>query len=188
MKNSKIIAFALVSVFTFSSCSNDEDPIAVNEEELITTVITTLTSGNQTVTLKSKDLDGDGPNAPVVTVTGDLLVNTTYTGSTTFLNESVSPVDDITVEVREEGDEHQLFYQVQSAVGSFTYTDKDEYEKPIGLAFTLRTGASAAKGDIVVTLRHEPLKSADGVAAGSIVNAGGATDAQVTYPVVLKQV
>ena len=106
MKNSKIIAFALVSVFTFSSCSNDEDPIAVNEEELITTVITTLTSGNQTVTLRSKDLDGDGPNKPVVTVSGDLLVNTTYTGSTTFLNESVSPVDDITVEIREEGDEH----------------------------------------------------------------------------------
>ncbi|MBC7522834.1 MAG: type 1 periplasmic binding fold superfamily protein, partial [Flavobacterium sp.] len=39
---------------------------------------------------------------------------------------------------------------------------------------------------IVVTLRHEPLKSADGVAAGSIVNAGGATDAQVTYPVKLR--
>ena len=41
MKNSKIIAIALVSVFTFSSCTND-DPIAVNEEEVITTVTTTL--------------------------------------------------------------------------------------------------------------------------------------------------
>jgi hypothetical protein len=35
MKNLKIIAIALVSVFSFSSCSND-DPI--NEEEVITTV------------------------------------------------------------------------------------------------------------------------------------------------------
>jgi PBP1b-binding outer membrane lipoprotein LpoB len=39
MKNLKIIAIALVSVFSFSSCSND-DPI-VNEEEVITTVTTT---------------------------------------------------------------------------------------------------------------------------------------------------
>lgn len=185
MKNLNIAALTLVSLFSLASCNND-DPIAVNEEELITTITTTLVADNQTVTLKSKDLDGDGPNKPVVTVSGNLLVNTTYTGSTTFLNESVSPVDDITVEVKEEGDEHQLFYQVQTAVGAFTYTDADANGKPIGLAFTLRTGASAATGDIVVTLRHEPLKSGDGVAAGSIVNAGGATDAQVTYPVVLR--
>jgi hypothetical protein len=38
------------------------------------------------------------------------------------------------------------------------------------LAFTLRTGAAAAAGSIVVILRHEPLKSA-GVASGSITNA-----------------
>jgi hypothetical protein len=60
MKNLKIIAIALISVFSFSSCSND-DPIAVNEGEVITTVTTTLTAGSQTVTLTSRDLDGDGP-------------------------------------------------------------------------------------------------------------------------------
>ena len=185
MKNSKILAFALLSMFTFSSCNND-DPIAVNEEELITTVTTTLTAGSQTVTLISRDLDGDGPNSPIVTVSGNLSINTTYTGAVTFKNESVTPIEDITVEIKEEGDEHQLFYQVQTAIGAFTYTDADVNGKPIGLAFSLRTGASAATGNIVVTLRHEPLKSADGVAAGSIANAGGATDAQVTYPVVLR--
>jgi hypothetical protein len=34
-------------------------------------------------------------------------------------------------------------------------------------------------------LRHLPNKSAAGVAAGDITNAGGATDAQVTYPIVI---
>jgi hypothetical protein len=53
------------------------------------------------------------------------------------------------------------------------------------LIFYLRTGAAAA-GTVVVILRHEPLKSAAGVATGSITNAGGATDAQVTYPVQVK--
>jgi hypothetical protein len=186
MKNSKIIAIALISVFTFSSCSNDEDPIAVNEEEVITTVTTTLRAGSQTVTMTSRDLDGDGPNAPVITVSEDLLVNTTYTGTVSFLNESVTPVDDITLEIEEEGVEHQLFFQAPTAIGAFTYTDADVSGKPIGLTFTLKTGSTSATGNIVVILRHEPIKNAEGVASGNIANAGGATDAQITYPVQVK--
>jgi predicted RNA binding protein with dsRBD fold (UPF0201 family) len=185
MKNLKIIAIALISVFSFSSCSND-DPIAVNEEEVITTVTTTLTAGSQTVTLTSRDLDGDGPNAPVVTISGDLMVNTSYTGTVTFLNEIADPVDDITVEIKEEAVEHQLFFQAPAAIGAFTYADADANGKPIGLAFTLKTGTAATTGNIVVILRHEPIKNAEGVASGDITNAGGATDAQITYAVQVK--
>lgn len=185
MKNFKILAFALITLVSFSSCNND-DPIAVNEEELITTVTTTLTAGNQTITLTSKDLDGDGPNMPVITVSGELALNTTYTGAVSFLNESVTPVDNITAEILEEGVEHQLFFQAPAAVGAFTYADTDANGKPIGLKFTLKTGATATTGSITVTLRHEPVKTADGVATGSITNAGGATDALITYPVTLK--
>ncbi len=184
MKNLKIIVIVLISVFSFSSCSND-DPIAVNEEEVITTVTTTLTSGSQTVTLTSRDLDGDGPNAPVVTISRDLMVNTTYTGTVTFLNEIANPAEDITLEIKEEGAEHQLFFQAPAGIGAFTYTDADANGKPIGLAFTLKT-ATAAAGNIVVILRHEPIKNAEGVASGNITNAGGATDAQITYPVQVK--
>ena len=186
MKNSKIIAVALLSVLSFSSCSNDADPIAVNEEEVITTVTTTLTAGSQTITLTSRDLDGDGPNAPVVTASGDLTVNTTYTGTVTFLNEIASPVEDITLEIKEEGVEHQLFFQAPAAIGAFTYTDADGNGKPIGLTFTLKTGTAAVTGNIVVILRHEPIKNAEGVASGNITNAGGATDAQITYAVQVK--
>ncbi len=185
MKNSKILALALIAVVSFSSCEKD-DPVAVNEEELITTVTTTLTSGNQIITLTSRDLDGDGPNAPVVTVSGDLAVNTTYTGSTTFLNESVTPADNITAEVEEEGDEHQLFYQAPAAIGTFTYTDTDKNGKPIGLKFTLRTAATPASGRLLVTLRHELAKDAQGVATGSIANAGGSTDAEVAFQLQVK--
>jgi hypothetical protein len=185
MKNLKIIVIVLISVFSFSSCSND-DPIAVNEEEVITTVTTTLTSGSQTVTLTSRDLDGDGPNAPVVTISGDLMVNTTYTGTVTFLNEIANPAEDITVEIKEEGAEHQLFFQAPAGIGAFTYTDADANGKPIGLAFTLKTATVATTGNIVVILRHEPIKNAEGVASGDISNAGGATDAQITYPVQVK--
>ena len=182
MKNSKILALALLTVFTFSSCNND-DPEVVNEEEVITTVTTTLTAGSSVITLTSRDLDGDGPNAPVVTASGDLKINTTYNGTTTFLNEAVKPADDITAEVKEEGEDHQLFYQAPTAVGTFTYGDTDKNGKPIGLTFTLKTETTATTGNITVVLRHLPAKSASGVATGDITNAGGATDASVTFPV-----
>ena len=59
----------------------------------------------------------------------------------------------------------------------------DKNGKPIGLTFTLKTGATATTGNITVVLRHLPAKSASGVATGDITNAGGATDASVTFPV-----
>ena len=111
MKNKlKFLALFLSTSLVFTSCSNDD--AAVNEEEVITTVRLTLTGGGQTITLESRDLDGDGPNAPVVTVSGPLSGNTVYSGATVFLNELENPAEDITVEVLEEGDEHQVFYQL----------------------------------------------------------------------------
>ena len=181
MKNNlKFLALFLSTSLVFTSCSNDDAP--VNEEEVITTVIVTLTSGGETITLTSKDLDGDGPNAPEVTVSGNLIANTVYTGSTRFLNELEDPADEITDEVEEEGAEHQVFYQLLSSLGTVTYTDTDVDGRPIGLSFTLTTGSTAGTGNLTVTLRHEPNKTASGVASGDITNAGGSTDAQVTFP------
>lgn len=181
MKNLKLIALLVIPVLFSTSCSNDDAP--VNEEEVITTVRTTLTGGGQVITLTSRDLDGDGPNAPVVTVSGNLVAGTTYTGSTEFLNELESPAEDITIEVQEEGADHQVFYQLASTVGTITYTDTDANGKPIGLNFTLVAGTSGSTGTLTVTLRHLPNKIATGVAAGDITNAGGNTDAAVTFSV-----
>ena len=181
MKNLKLIALLVIQVIFSTSCSNDDAP--VNEEEVITTVTTTLVGGGQTITLTSRDLDGDGPNAPVVTVSGNLTAGTTYTGSTTFLNELESPAEDITVEVEEEGADHQVFYQLPSSIGTVTYTDTDANGRPIGLNFTLVAGTSGSTGTLTVTLRHLPNKTASGVSGGDITNAGGNTDAAVSFSV-----
>lgn len=119
-----------------------------------------------------------------MTVSGDLNANTVYNGEITFLNETVTPADNITAEVEEEGEEHQIFYQIPASLGTIGYTDFDVNAKPVGLTFTYTTG-NAGTGNLTVTLRHLPNKSAAGVAAGDITNAGGATDAQVTYPIVI---
>lgn len=181
MKNLKLIALLVIPAIFSTSCSNDDAP--VNEEEVITTVTTTLVGGGQTITLTSRDLDGDGPNAPVVTVSGNLVAGTTYTGSTTFLNELESPAEDITVEVEEEGADHQVFYQLPSSIGTVTYTDTDANGRPIGLNFTLVAGTSGSTGTLTVTLRHLPNKTASGVSGGDITNAGGNTDAAVNFSV-----
>jgi hypothetical protein len=183
MKNLKLIALLAIPVLFSTSCSNDDAP--VNEEEVITTVRVTLVGGGQTIVLESRDLDGDGPNAPVLTPIGGgvLVAGTTYTGSTTFLNELEDPAEDITVEVEEEGAEHQVFYQLASSLGTITYTDEDVDGNPIGLNFTFVAGTSGSSGTLTVTLRHEPIKSAAGVASGDITNAGGSTDAAVSFPI-----
>jgi len=183
MKTLNYIAITATAIFTLSSCSDDDSKnvnTPVNEEEVITTIITTLTHDNQIITLTSRDLDGDGPDAPVVTVSGNLAANTTYVGSVKFLNEIANPAEDITEEIHEESDEHQIFYQAPAALGTFTYTDLDVNGKPVGLNFKLVT-ANATTGSLTVTLIHEPNKNAEGVANGNITNAAGSRDAQGSY-------
>jgi hypothetical protein len=181
MKTFKFLAAAITAV-VFTSCGSDDAPVLINEDEVITTVIVEFTpqGGGTTVTLTSRDLDGDGPNAPVVTVSGPFMSSTVYNGQVSFLNELASPAENITEEVEEEGTEHQVFIQ-QMGLGTVAYTDEDTDGNPIGLSFTFQTVAQAATGDLTITLRHEPNKTAAGVANGDITNAGGSTDAEVTF-------
>lgn len=185
MKNLQFLALALTTI-VFTGCGNDDAPVLINEDEVITTITATLTpqDGGTAITLMSRDLDGDGPDAPVVTVSGSLTSGTTYTGAITFLNELASPADNITEEVEEEGAEHQVFIQ-QNGLGTVVYTDEDADGNPIGLAFTFTTVEQGATGNFTITLRHEPNKAAEGVSNGDITNAGGSTDAEVTFPVVV---
>jgi hypothetical protein len=185
MKNLQVVSFAFLTVLFTSSCSNDDNP-PVNEEELITTVAVTFTGGGQIITLTSRDLDGDGPNSPVITQTGGNFVNgTTYAGTVSFLNELANPAEDITEEVAEEAEDHQVFYQITNNLGTFTYTDLDADGKPIGLTFNF-TANNTGTGNLIVTLLHLPNKSANGVAAGDPTNAAGETDASVTFPTIVQ--
>ncbi|WP_353778290.1 type 1 periplasmic binding fold superfamily protein [Winogradskyella sp. 3972H.M.0a.05] len=182
MKTFKLI-FGLFLIIGLHSCSNDDDnPPPVNEEEVITTMTITLTpqGGGTAITMRTQDLDGDGPNAPVVTVSGALATNTVYNGSIELLNELENPAEDITEEVEEEDDEHQFFFSLTGTNATTMYADMDGDGNPVGLAFTLTT-TDAGANSITVTLRHEPAKDAAGVSDGDITNAGGETDIEETF-------
>ena len=113
------------------------------------------------------------------------MAHAAYTGTVSFLNELEDPAEDITVEVLEEGAEHQVFYQLTNSLGSITYTDMDANGDPIGLNFVLTTN-DAGNGVMSVILKHEPNKAADGVSTGDITNAGGETDVEVNFSVTVE--
>ena len=113
---------------------------------------------------------------------GTLSANQSYSGSLDLLNEAETPAESITAEVAEEDDEHQFFFASTLDGLSVAYTDQDDNGNPLGLQTTLTTG-EAGSGELTIILRHEPDKSAAGVADGNIENAGGETDIEVSFPI-----
>jgi hypothetical protein len=186
----KYMTMALISAVAITGCKKDEEetvaPPIVNEEEVITTMILAFEgqSGAADKELRFTDADGDGGGAPVFDL-DTLQAVSDYNVSVILLNETASPVDTISNEVLEEGVDHQFFFQPAGASITFAYADVDANGNPIGLRTTMATGA-ASVGTLKVTLRHEPDKTAAGVVGGDIANAGGETDIEVQFPIVIE--
>lgn len=176
----------LVILGLVTSCEKN-DPEIPNEEELITTLTYTLTptAGGTAVVFSFQDLDGDGGGTPVIT-NGTLMANTTYSGTLQLLNETENPAENITDEVADEAEEHQLFYIIGNGLNAqIAYDDADGNGNPVGISTVVNTG-DASTGTLTITLRHEPDKSASGVSGGDISNAGGETDIEVTFDVTVQ--
>lgn len=182
-------AMALLPLLFATSCSEDDDNVPEqpeNEEELITTVVLTFTSGSDNVTATWQDLDGPGGNNPIVDSL-NLDTNATYSVKVQFLNEQENPAEDITTEVLEEGVEHQVFFLADASLPiNVSYNDSDDNGNPIGLSNNANTAGSGS-GNLEVILRHKPDKNAAGVSDGLIENAGGETDVQVQFPVIITE-
>ena len=182
LKTMKTCSMYGILAIAMLGCSDDDTPQIINAEELITTVILTLTpqSGEQVV-LTTQDLDGDGPDEPVSTVSGSFAENRQYQGVVAFLNETETPAEDITEEVIEEADEHQVFYTISEGLNIQTaYEDQDSQGNALGVQITLSTGV-ASQGSLTVTLRHEPVKPNTG-----IDSAGGETDVATSFDVIVE--
>ncbi|MGH1338823.1 MAG: type 1 periplasmic binding fold superfamily protein [Aureispira sp.] len=171
----------LLVVLTLGSCQKDPD--ITNQEEVITTLVYTLTpmGGGTPVVFSFADPDGDGGDAPVLT-NGVLQSNTTYNGVITLFNETVKPSESIHVEVLAEAEEHQFFYENTLSNITVAYGDQDANGKGLGLKTTFTTGL-AEQGMLTVILRHEPNKEAAGIAIDDASAAGGETDIEVKFNV-----
>jgi hypothetical protein len=107
-----------------------------------------------------------------------LATGATYNGSIVLLNETESPAEDITEEVKEEGLEHQFFYTIGAELDlTIEYANFDANLDNLGTEFTLTTGAESS-GSLTFTLRHEPTKPNTG-----LVDAEGETDIEVAFDI-----
>lgn len=194
------LRLAAASVLLLTAACGDDDGEG-DEQEVITTVILTFTppGGGTPTVVEFDDPDGDGGAAPTVDPL-NLMGGVAYTATVAFENRLESPAEDITAEVRDESDEHQVFFTGSAVNGpasdrpsaplTHAYGDMDTAGLPIGLSNTITTAAGT--GDLVVTLRHlppvneQPQKVADlagQVRSGGFDGLAGETDVQVTFAV-----
>jgi hypothetical protein len=156
-KNRIIISGFIALALLFSMVACKDTSVDVEEEnEIITTVKLNFTAGGTTQTFVFTDPDGDGGNAPTKFDNISLKPNTSYTLTVQLLNESTTPAEDITNEVKTESQEHLfVFTPSPASLLTYTYGDKDVRNFPIGLTGTAQTGA-AGTGKLKVQLRHQP--------------------------------
>jgi hypothetical protein len=188
LQNFNNILLACLIILTTSNCAKTSDPEPVNEEELITTVNVTFTNTsdpNDVIIASFEDLDGPGGNDGTIT-NPTFAANSTYNVQIEFLNKSVVPTDDITVEIEEEGVDHQIFYVVSSAIDThLTYNDQDANGFPVGINCIFDLG-DPGFGAMEVILVHLPIKSNSGVIEGDITNAGGDEDIHISFDVTIQ--
>lgn len=177
---------ALLLCLSFITACNDQEVIIENQEELITSLILRLEplSGGSALEFSFSDIDGDGGEEPVIN-SPVLPSGTEFDATLILLDESGAFAEDVTIEIQEEAEDHQVFYIAENADLDVAYLDQDADGNPIGVRTRMTTGVPGS-GTLQVILRHEADKFASGVDQGLIENAGGETDIQVSFDLIIQ--
>lgn len=197
---SSALFFVVSGVAALLAACEDDHGHSHNENEVITSVVLTFTpsGGGAPIVATFNDPDGDGGAAPTVDPIN--LPAGAYATTVRFENRLETPAEDITAEVADESDEHQIFFTGTAVSGpasnqaaaplAHSYNDTDANGLPIGLfnAFVASTGT----GQLTVTLRHLPEMNGQAVKKSTtamtvrdsgFATLGGTTDAQVMFNV-----
>ncbi len=188
MKNKSIILFSVtIAMLAWNSCKKDEKTVAPPdpENEVITTVKLVATNAADTtdiVTAQWKDLTPNDGNPDLTQAAMTLKKNATYNVAVTFLDETKSPVEDITEEVEERSNFHLVCYTPAASLNvavQRTDLDNNTPKLPLGLKTRFTTGG-ASTGALQVALHHQPSgKNGTDCSIGS-------TDVDVNFTVTLQ--
>ena len=169
----------LYAVFFALGCSKDSEPKQIHEEEVITRVtLSVKKEGSSTPVLYHRnDHHEDAQDEPRIALDS----HSTYEVEVSFYNTSnPSDIKNITEEVQEEADEHQVFYEIirLSGIAITASADdiKDSSGKPVFLKTVWKTSAPTM-GEIKVYLIHEPTSKTGSTPA----EIGGETDVEVDF-------
>lgn len=165
---SKFTFLLFSTVVLLNSCKKD-DPILEDENEFIHQVNIEFTdSENQNIYTWEV-----GSSDTIL-----LKADQEYTVQVSFysLDKAQNEIN-ITEEILEESDAHQLFYtSTPSNLISVTYEDKDINGQPLGLQTSMKTSDISQEGKLRIQLKH--------YAAGKDGNVtSGSTDADVSFVV-----
>jgi hypothetical protein len=181
-KTALLLIVAVVFGMT-NACRPINEPTNTAEEVLPNEVTLTLTSpqGNTTAVWKSAT-DVKGTATRIDTLI--LAAGRTYTGRITAVNNAKTPTVDLTAEYKKKANEHQFFYTVtgdaQNRV-TFTITDRDGNNLPVGLEFTVvTTSGGEARGTLNVVLGHYDDVKKMGT------NRSPESDIDINFPVVIR--
>ena len=189
----KYFLYFSITIITIS-CGVDDPPPLEEEEEIITEVDLTFTSkSGQVVIGYAIDPDGEGPQNLEITDEIKLSSNTEYALSISLLNTIAN--ENITDEVRDEGDEHQFFFNwtedlfkspsgngnIDNPADPMNYRDTDVNGLPIGIESSWTTGSNKT-GTIQVILKHQPGSKTNSSGSGT-----GDTDIDLSWPITVNQ-
>lgn len=185
MKKSFIILLATTGVLlAWSSCKKSEQNVQapVPDNEVITTVqlsAVNTTDPTDTPTAKWVKLNPADTSAPDLTHARLLLrPNATYNVQVKFLDETKSPADDITAEVKDRANYHLVCFSPASGLNlQISAADSDTHTPPlpVGLSNVFRT-TTISTGNLNVELHHQPTLKTGDCSLGSI-------DADVNFTV-----
>lgn len=184
------LLLALTGLMVMTACEDDPAaPSDENETELITRITVSLTpvGGGTAQTATIDDPDGMGPLPPsAASAVLTLTPGTTYNGTVAVFDASdPNDIEDITVEVRTEDDEHRFFYTVTGVNGVTipdASLDQDGNGAPLGITFQVVAAAGASgSGQIRVVLSHY-----DDVPKGNGATPSNETDVDQSFPVTVR--
>lgn len=181
--------YFILAICALACLSCKKEPTETKEIDVITSVEVILYDStlHSSVSYFFKDSDGIGGASPVID-TIRTNANTTYGVELRLLNETQNPVFNVTNEILTDKEDHQFFYKStpDTLWTHFQYLDFDADSKPVGLHFSFNTQSTAGSGIFNLILRHLPNKNGANVSSGDISNAGGESEVEIDFPVIVQ--
>ena len=201
----KLATMLFIATISVVSCKKKTETPAPVANEDITEVLVTLkrigggsAGAADSVVYKaffSKGYTQAATTPPVYSITSTkrtLTLGVVYSGKVRFLNGvndvtgSINNPNPPVADAAEEGAKnHQVYYNVNSALTFLSYEDQDPNGKPIGIVFSMSTSSTAVtSGSLNLKLIHKPNKAANSATTPhiySVATIGGSTDVDVTF-------
>ena len=175
LKKASLLYLPLLTILIYS-CSKD-DPDGINEQEFISNVVISVTSPDGS--LQTIDWDLSETNMETI----NLKANSNYSVGLSFENRSdPTDIEDVTLEIIDEADEHQVFFEFADISVDVTSANNDTKVGSRGVLLkSVWNASSTGSGIVRVYLIRQPTT----FNATNREGFGGFNDVSIDIPVTI---